>query len=123
MNDINKSFNADSVEAIVENLKNSGSEWATKTVGILSKMSPTSMKITLKLLQLGGEMDLQECLGIEYRLAQRCCEDHDFIEGILFFIICDAIIDLPLGYQKISKHCQFLYFLIYSERCSRCARR
>lgn len=81
INLIDATFNASSVEAVIQNLKNNGSEWATKTVETLSKMSPTSMKITLKLLELGSEMDLQECLRIEYRLSQRCSEDHDFTEG------------------------------------------
>ncbi len=81
MNLIDATFNASTVEAIMQNLKNDGSEWATKTFETLSKFSPTSMKITLKLLELGSEMDLQECLRIEYRLSQRCSEDHDFTEG------------------------------------------
>jgi len=87
MNEINKTFTATSVEAIVQNLKTSGSEWALKTAETLSKMSPTSMKITLKLLELGSEMELQECLGIEYRLSQRCSEDHDFKEGVRAILI------------------------------------
>ncbi|CAL8106406.1 unnamed protein product [Orchesella dallaii] len=87
MQEINKTFDATSVEAIIQNLKNSGSEWALKTVETLSKMSPTSMKITFKLLELGSEMELQECLGIEYRLSQRCSEDHDFKEGVRAVLI------------------------------------
>jgi len=91
MEEINRIFSAGSVEEIVDGLKKAGDEWATKTASTLEKMSPTSLKITMKGLEEGASMDLQECLQIEYRLSQRCCEDHDFIEGtmsgVLDFII------------------------------------
>ncbi|ODN06385.1 3-hydroxyisobutyryl-CoA hydrolase, mitochondrial [Orchesella cincta] len=87
MDEINKTFDAASVEGILQNLKNNGSEWALKTIETLSKMSPTSMKITLKLLEVGSEMELQECLGVEYRLSQRCSEDHDFKEGVRALLV------------------------------------
>lgn len=38
----------------------------------LAKMSPTSMKLTLKQLQHGASMSLQEVLVMEYRLTQAC---------------------------------------------------
>jgi len=38
-------------------------------------------------LDLGASLDLQECLQIEYRLTQRCCEDHDFIEGVRALLV------------------------------------
>lgn len=81
MEKINQIFSGLTVEQIIENLKSDGSEWANQTVNTLSKMSPTSLKITLRLLQLGSEMELQECLAVEYRLSQRCCENNDFKEG------------------------------------------
>ncbi|OXA59558.1 3-hydroxyisobutyryl-CoA hydrolase, mitochondrial [Folsomia candida] len=87
MVDINKFFNAGSVEEIISNLNKSGSEWGKKTAENLGKMSPTSLKISLKLLEVGATLDLQECLQIEYRLTQRCCEDHDFIEGVRALLV------------------------------------
>ena len=44
--------------------------------------SPTALKVTLRLLQLGGDMDLAQALQTEYRLTQRCVADRDFHEGI-----------------------------------------
>ena len=44
--------------------------------------SPTSMKITLRLLLEGKSRSLAEDLQVEYRLSQRCCEDKDFYEGV-----------------------------------------
>jgi 3-hydroxyisobutyryl-CoA hydrolase len=84
MKDINELFGANTVEEIIANLKRNGSEWAVKTAETLEKMSPTSLKITMKGLEDGGNLDLQECLQVEYRLSQRCCEDHDFVEGMEF---------------------------------------
>ena len=80
-------FGGRSVEEILSRLSEeakSGSEkkWAGEVLETLAQMSPTSMKITLRLLELGANVDLQEALQIEYRLSQRCCENHDFIEGI-----------------------------------------
>ena len=40
------------------------------------------MKITLRQLQEGINLNLQDCLEMEYRLSQRCIEDKDFYEGV-----------------------------------------
>lgn len=40
------------------------------------------MKVTLRQLIEGESRTLQECLNIEYRISQRCCEDKDFYEGV-----------------------------------------
>ncbi|CAB3369480.1 Hypothetical predicted protein [Cloeon dipterum] len=82
LKDIDATFAPETVEEILQNLSNHGSEWATKTAATLNKMSPTSLKITMKQLKLGKEKNLQECLQMEYRLTQRCCAGHDFIEGV-----------------------------------------
>ncbi|XP_062566224.1 3-hydroxyisobutyryl-CoA hydrolase, mitochondrial-like isoform X2 [Saccostrea cucullata] len=82
MEEIDKLFDGDTVEQIVENLKKEGSEWAKKQLHTLSKMSPTSMKITLRQILEAETMTLQDVLVMEYRLSQRCVEDHDFYEGV-----------------------------------------
>lgn len=109
---INKSFDSATVEEIIQNLKNGGSDWELKTVQTLSKMSPTSMKITFKLLELGSQMDLQECLGIEYRLSQRCCENHDFVEGksneCIIVQICEILASPNANPVKIQRCSSFV---------------
>jgi len=82
MRDINKLFDGKSVEDIISNLKSNNSEWSKKTLETLAKMSPTSLKTSFKLLEMGANLELQECLQIEYRISQQCCENHDFIEGM-----------------------------------------
>ncbi|KAH8383129.1 hypothetical protein KR009_007038, partial [Drosophila setifemur] len=84
---INKNFTADSVEGILENLQNDGSEWAKKTLETLSKVSPTSMKVTFRQLELGSQLSLAQCLIMEYRLAVRHLERSDFQEGVRALLI------------------------------------
>uniref|UniRef100_A0A8C8DRF3 3-hydroxyisobutyryl-CoA hydrolase n=1 Tax=Oryzias sinensis TaxID=183150 RepID=A0A8C8DRF3_9TELE len=49
---------------------------------VLSKMSPTSLKITYRQLQAGATLSLQEVLVMEYRLSQACMRGCDFYEGV-----------------------------------------
>ncbi|XP_063355908.1 3-hydroxyisobutyryl-CoA hydrolase, mitochondrial [Pelmatolapia mariae] len=82
LSDIDRLFSASSVEGIVNNLKTEGSEFAKKQTETLSKMSPTSLKITLKQLQAGAALSLQDVLVMEYRLSQACMRGCDFYEGV-----------------------------------------
>eukprot|EP00105_Crassostrea_gigas_P015933 XP_011433119.1 PREDICTED: 3-hydroxyisobutyryl-CoA hydrolase, mitochondrial-like isoform X1 [Crassostrea gigas] len=85
--EIDRLFNGDTVEEIVHNLKMEGSEWAKKQLDTLSKMSPTSMKITLRQILEAETMTLQDVLVMEYRLSQHCVEDHDFYEGVRALLV------------------------------------
>uniref|UniRef100_A0A671T8D1 3-hydroxyisobutyryl-CoA hydrolase n=1 Tax=Sinocyclocheilus anshuiensis TaxID=1608454 RepID=A0A671T8D1_9TELE len=78
---------AGSVEEIMENLKKDGSAFALKQTETLSKMSPTSLKLTFRQIQEGARMSLQEVLVMEYRLSQACMRGHDFYEGVRAVLI------------------------------------
>ncbi|XP_042349953.1 3-hydroxyisobutyryl-CoA hydrolase, mitochondrial [Plectropomus leopardus] len=82
MSDIDRLFSSSSVEGIVQNLKADGSEFANKQAETLSRMSPTSLKITYKQLQAGATLSLQDVLAMEYRLSQACMRGYDFYEGV-----------------------------------------
>ncbi|XP_075464486.1 3-hydroxyisobutyryl-CoA hydrolase, mitochondrial [Ascaphus truei] len=84
---INSLFAANSVEEIFENLKRDGSPFATQQLHALTKMSPTSLKITFRQLNEGSSMTLQEVLTMEYRLSQACMRGHDFYEGVRAVLI------------------------------------
>uniref|UniRef100_A0A671UA85 3-hydroxyisobutyryl-CoA hydrolase n=1 Tax=Sparus aurata TaxID=8175 RepID=A0A671UA85_SPAAU len=71
-----------SVEGIVQNLKADGSEFANKQAETLSKMSPTSLKITYRQLKEGATLSLADVLVMEYRLSQACMRGCDFYEGV-----------------------------------------
>ncbi|RVE58450.1 hypothetical protein OJAV_G00209490 [Oryzias javanicus] len=82
LHDIDRLFSASSMEGIMQNLKADGSEFAKKQAEILSKMSPTSLKITYRQLQAGATLSLQDVLVMEYRLSQACMRGCDFYEGV-----------------------------------------
>ncbi|CAG5122683.1 unnamed protein product, partial [Candidula unifasciata] len=79
---IARCFGGDSVEEIVRNLEHDHSAWAHTQLCAIRKMSPTSLKITFRLLKEGINKSLAETLKTEYRLTQRCVADKDFHEGI-----------------------------------------
>ncbi|XP_045415534.1 3-hydroxyisobutyryl-CoA hydrolase, mitochondrial isoform X2 [Lemur catta] len=87
MDKINSCFSANTMEQIIENLRQDGSSFALEQLKVISKMSPTSLKITLRQLIEGSSKTLQEVLTMEYRLSQACMEGHDFHEGVRAVLI------------------------------------
>lgn len=87
MDKINSCFSANTVEQILENLQQDGSPFAMEQIKVINKMSPTSLKITLRQLMEGSSKTLQEVLTMEYRLTQACMEGHDFHEGVRAVLI------------------------------------
>ncbi len=85
---IDRCFAGDSIETILDALAAeaaAGGEharWAAQTrAGLLTK-SPTSLKVTLRQLQVGRCCDLDQALALEYRLTQHMMAAHDFYEGV-----------------------------------------
>ncbi|XP_032148526.1 3-hydroxyisobutyryl-CoA hydrolase, mitochondrial isoform X1 [Sapajus apella] len=87
MDKINSCFSANTVEQIIENLQQDGSSFALEQLKVINKMSPTSLKITLRQLIEGSSKTLQEVLTMEYRLSQACMRGHDFHEGVRAVLI------------------------------------
>ncbi|XP_053216326.1 3-hydroxyisobutyryl-CoA hydrolase, mitochondrial isoform X4 [Podarcis raffonei] len=87
MDKINSLFSANSMEEIVQNLKKDGSPFALKQLETITKMSPTSLKMTLRQLREGASLSLQDVFTMEYRLSQACMRGHDFYEGVRAVII------------------------------------
>ncbi|XP_008997337.3 3-hydroxyisobutyryl-CoA hydrolase, mitochondrial isoform X3 [Callithrix jacchus] len=84
---INSCFSANTMEQIIENLQQDGSSFALEQLKVINKMSPTSLKITLRQLMEGSSKTLQEVLTMEYRLSQACMRGHDFHEGVRALLI------------------------------------
>lgn len=78
---------ASRVEDIIEGLQKDNSEWSRKHLDILSKMSPTSLKLTFEQLRRGKSMTLPECLKMEYRMACRVLEGNELAEGVRAVLI------------------------------------
>lgn len=71
------------IEEIINELEADNSEWSNKQLALLSKMSPTSLKITLKQLQLGQCLNLKEAFELEHQLCMRFTSfNSDFLEGV-----------------------------------------
>lgn len=87
MDKINSWFSANTVEQIIELLQQDGSSFALEQLKVINKMSPTSLKITLRQLMEGSSKTLQEVLTMEYRLSQACMGGHDFHEGVRAVLI------------------------------------
>ncbi len=80
--EIREAFGGDSVEGILARLRRLDSPWARETLESLASKSPTSLKVTLRLLREGARRGLEEELRVEYRLTQRFVGAHDFCEGV-----------------------------------------
>lgn len=82
--DIDLAFAHDSVEEIIAALDTSAAtEFAQQTLGILARKSPTSMKVTLRLLRLGrASTSLEECLQREFDASHAVMKSAEFYEGV-----------------------------------------
>jgi enoyl-CoA hydratase len=85
--EINNCFAHASIEEIFTALQELDSEWCQKIVTKLLEKSPTSLKVTLKQLLCGVQMDFDECMQMEYRLVAHFLRSHDFYQGIRSVII------------------------------------
>ncbi len=78
-------FSKPTMEEILESLKSikgSHAQWAHDVATNLQKRSPLSLKVTLQHLQNAKSMSLRQLLQMDYRLACRFLEGHDFYEGV-----------------------------------------
>ncbi|WP_435520730.1 enoyl-CoA hydratase/isomerase family protein [Agrobacterium fabrum] len=80
---IDATFRFDTVEEIFAALSAREDAFSRETLEILRKRSPTSLKLTLKLLRLGRESaSLIECLEREFAAGTEILRQHDFYEGV-----------------------------------------
>ncbi|RYZ36110.1 MAG: enoyl-CoA hydratase/isomerase family protein [Myxococcaceae bacterium] len=79
---IHRCFQGDRVEDILAALEREGSTWAEETRATLLRMSPTSLKVTLRQLREGRGRDYDAMARVEYRLSQALTARPDFREGI-----------------------------------------
>jgi enoyl-CoA hydratase len=83
---IDRAFAAVTVEAILDALNREG-EWGEKTATHLATLSPRSLKVTYRAMREGKSLDFDSCMRMEYRLASRLVESHDFGEGVRALLI------------------------------------
>ena len=85
--EIDRTFDQQSVESIVAALQAETSAWSEKTLTIMQQKSPTSMKVTFRQIRAGAGLDFNDCMRMEYRLANGCLHGHDLYEGIRAVVI------------------------------------
>ena len=76
-----------SVEALFDRLAADGGQFAKETLATLSRMSPTSMKITLEQMKRGHALDFDHVMAMEFRIVRRVMEGHDFFEGVRALLV------------------------------------
>jgi enoyl-CoA hydratase len=80
---IDACFGADDVEGIVARLTAAKDNAPQAALATLQKMSPTSLKVTLRNIRDAARFKrLEESFQQDYRIALACIAGHDFIEGI-----------------------------------------
>lgn len=75
-------FSAATVEAILERLDRDGGDFARETAQTIRARAPLALKYTLRQMREGRALPLADCLRMEYRLALRALDGHDFREGV-----------------------------------------
>ncbi|MBI5448358.1 MAG: enoyl-CoA hydratase/isomerase family protein [Gammaproteobacteria bacterium] len=84
---INTCFQEKTVEGILEKLDLQQSNWAEDTKKTLFKKCPLSLKVTLEQLTRGKQLELDDCLTMEYTLVQHFLQNENFYEGIRAAVI------------------------------------
>ncbi|KAF8561200.1 hypothetical protein P879_07407 [Paragonimus westermani] len=81
------------VEDVLRKLSAYGNEgatqkaWADKLHELLLRMSPTSLRVTLRQLQQGSKLSFADTFKMEFRLSQHFVHSHDFAEGVRAILI------------------------------------
>lgn len=85
---IDACYSPDAVEEIFARLQASRSEAAHAALATLQRMSPASLKITLRNIRSALSFDkVEQSFQQDYRISLACIAGHDFIEGIRAVIV------------------------------------
>ena len=80
---IDACFGANDVETIIDQLGKNQADAARGALATMQKMSPTSLKVTLRNIRTALSFKrVERSFQQDYRIALACIAGHDFIEGI-----------------------------------------
>ena len=86
--DISRLFQGhESLSDLLGALQRDGGDFARETLETLTRMSPTSLLVTFEQMKRGRELDFDDNLKMEFRLARRLVGSLDFLEGVRAQII------------------------------------
>lgn len=87
---IDRCFAVDAVEEVLARLDGDAralDHWCAETARTIRQKSPTSLKIALRQVRLGGAMTFEEAMETEWRIVSRIVRGADFYEGVRAVII------------------------------------
>ncbi len=86
--DIDRLFDGDSVETILDRLTVDGGDWARAQLDTLATKSPRTLKVAYRQLAHGAAFDdFADNMVMEYRIGSRVVRMHDFLEGVRAVIV------------------------------------
>ena len=80
-------FDAENMAEVMRRLQQDGSDFAGQTAETLRRMSPSSLAWSLKLLRLGADRTLRQCLDAELRATRTITPYREFIEGVRAMVV------------------------------------
>jgi enoyl-CoA hydratase len=83
---IDRAFAGTSIEDIRDRLALEG-DWGRESASIIDGRSPTSLKVTFRMMREGATLDFASCQRMEFRIMTRMMEGHDFYEGVRAAVI------------------------------------
>ncbi|WEK49154.1 MAG: enoyl-CoA hydratase/isomerase family protein [Candidatus Kaistia colombiensis] len=78
-------FATGSVESILarlDALEGPQAEWGALTAAAIRSKSPTSLRIALRQIRAARELDFDDCIRLDWRIANAILDGHDFYEGV-----------------------------------------
>ena len=86
--DIDRIFSGGSVEDILARLDAGTDAWSRETAATMRTRSPTSLRLVYREVRTGRTIAaFDDCMRMEYRMAVRILEGHDFYEGVRAVLI------------------------------------
>jgi enoyl-CoA hydratase len=85
--EIQTCFTKNTLEEIFDALEHYPTPWCEQLAAIINTKSPTSLKVTLRQLQLYARLPFDECLLMDKQITKHFIHGHDFYEGVRAAII------------------------------------
>lgn len=85
--EMKKIFKNDSIQACMQRLEESTSDFANNTKKVLAPLSPLSMAIVFEQLKRGATMDIKSVFEMEYKIAAGFIDHTEFYEGVRALLV------------------------------------
>ncbi|XP_067930201.1 3-hydroxyisobutyryl-CoA hydrolase, mitochondrial-like isoform X2 [Watersipora subatra] len=81
---LNRIFRLDSVEQIMQALREDNSDWAQEALSSISSKSPTLLKVIHRMLREASSLNFSQCIAMEFRIGRNILHNHDsdFSKGV-----------------------------------------